>query len=167
MDNLQLSQGGSLAMASGALANGTNAGTIQTTAAIPYIIDGRFYNRAIINNVAFTVTLPATWGVATNGAFTGGPNGSTRLYGIYLDVNGNFSFTPGPVVDAVALANGQAALQFPANRRGRVCIGAIRVQVNAGVSFIPGTNALNGTAATTGLVSYINLATIPGEPLTS
>ncbi|RTL37160.1 MAG: hypothetical protein EKK53_21560 [Burkholderiales bacterium] len=177
MDNLQLSQGGNFALASGALAAGTAAGTVKTTAVIPYVIDGQFYSKAITDNMAVSVTLPATWGVATNGAFTGenrtvqtaagAVTGSVRLYGIYMDTAGALSFFPGPIAHPGDLANGTVPLQFPANRRGRVFIGAMRVQVNAGVTFVPGTNALGGTAATTGLVTFINCATIPGEPLRS
>ena len=165
MDNLQLSQGGCLALASGALANGTAAGTIKTTVVIPYLVDGVFKSKAITDNIAVAVALPATYGVAMNGSFTGGANGSVRLYGIFLDDAGAVTYTPGPVCDVAALAAGSAALQFPAPRKGRTCIGVMRIQVNSGVTFIPGTNALSGTAANTGLVSYVNLGTIPGEPL--
>lgn len=167
MDNLALSQGGSLCFNSSALANGTNAGTIRTTATLNYTVDGRFYSKAATDNIAVAVSLPATYGVATNGAFTGGSGGSVRLYGIYIDSAGAISYHPGPVCDATLLAAGQAALQFPSNRKGRACLGVMRVQVNSGVTFVPGTNALSGNASNTGLVTYLNLSALPGEPLTA
>lgn len=161
MDNLQLSQGGSLCLNSAALAIAGTTSLIQTTAALNYVVDGQFYNKAATNNIPFSVALPATYGVATNGSFTGGANGSTRLYGIYVDKGGVFSYWPGPVVDSAALATGLAPLQFPANRKGRAFVGALRVAVASGVSFVPGTTAL------TGIGTFINCATVPGEPLTA
>ena len=45
MDNLSLSQGFTAALNSGALANGTNAGTVKTTATINFVLDGQFYSK--------------------------------------------------------------------------------------------------------------------------
>lgn len=177
MDNLALSQGGNFCLNSAALAIGTTTSRIKTAAVLNYVIDGQFYGFSATDNIPVSVSLPATYGVATNGAFTGDPrvvnvggtaiSGSTRLYGIYIDKAGAVTFYPGPVAHAGDLAAGAVALQFPANRKGCACLGALRVQVNGGVSFVPGANVLGGTAANTGLVSYLNLAAIPGEPLRS
>lgn len=164
MDNLQLSQGGNFALSSGALAAGTNAGTVQNASVIAYTVDGAHYSKAATNNVAPTVNVPAVAsnGYATNGAFTGQVGGSTRLIGIYLDAAGAYSFVPGPVVVTADLAAGQAPLQFPAPIKGRTCVGVLRVAVTAGTTFIPGTTALNAAGVTT---SFLNLFAIPGEPL--
>lgn len=171
MDNAQLSLGGSLALASGALANGTTAGTIKTTVAVPYFIDGIFQTaKAITDNIAFTVAVPAVAGngYSTNGAFTGitGPGnpGSTRLYGVFLDTAGAVSFVPGAVVNSLELAAGTAPLQFPAFQRNKACIGFVRIALTAGTTFIPGTTALNAAGVTT---TYLNAATVPAEPLRS
>lgn len=170
MDNLALSQGGSFAFASGALGNGTTAGTIKTTAIVPFTVDGIFYTKAITDNIPFTLALTPSYGVVVNGSFTGGPftvgavSGSTRLYGVYMDKAGVVSYLPGPLIDtAVILSPGSTAgLQFPANRKGRVCIGMVRIAATAGTSFIPGVTALNAAGITT---TYLNLSAIPAEPL--
>jgi hypothetical protein len=102
-DNLSLAQGLTAAMNSGALANGTNAGTIKTTAVIAYALDGRFFSKAITDNIAISYAGPAVYqasagGVAAfNGAFTGGVTGSTRLYLLCLDAAGSVSIVPGRV----------------------------------------------------------------------
>ena len=48
--------GKNMAFASGALAEGTNAGTIKTTVTIPFIINGKFYSKGATDNVAVTAT---------------------------------------------------------------------------------------------------------------
>lgn len=162
MDNLALLQGGNFAFTSGALANGTNAGTIQTTATITYCVNGVFASRAAINNVSIAYSGPAVYSTPVDGSFTGQVGGSTRLYGLYLDAAGNISVFPGPIVNSAELAAGTAALHFPAMQRDRVCFGALRIAVTAGTTFIPGTTALNAAGVT---ASYLNLFSVPGEPL--
>lgn len=167
MDNLSLSQGGSFALASGALAAGTTTGTIKTTVAIPYTIDGAFQtDKAITDNISIAYTGPTIHNggtvSATNGSFTGQTGGSTRLYGLYLNSAGTVTVEPGPIVNTAELAAGTAALHYPANKRANACFGMVRVAVTAGTTFIPGTTALNAAGVTT---TYINLSAIPGEPL--
>jgi len=167
MDNLALSQGGNLAFISGALAAGTNAGTIKTTVAVTYSINGAFKSKAITDNIAIAFTGPAVYsqsGVASNGGFTGEVGGSTRLYNVFLDGDGAVSIAPGPVVNTAKLAAGTVALEFAAPQRNKACIGAMRVAVTSGTSFVPGTTALGAAGVTT---SFINLSSVPGEPLTA
>ena len=169
MDNLALSQGGSFAFASGALANSATAGNIQNTVAIPFTIDGVFVTaKAITANIPFVVALTPSFGAVVNGSFTGSAvtagavSGSTRMYGVYMNAAGVVSFMPGQIVDTVALGARTAPLQFPANRKGLVCCGMVRIAVTAGTTFIPGTTLLNAAGVTT---TYLNLAAIPAEPL--
>lgn len=165
MDNLQLSQGGSFALASGALANGTGAGTIKTTVIVPYTVDGQFFSKGITDNIAIAYVAPATvFSTPSDGSFTGKVGGSTRLYGLYLDNAGAVSIEPGPVVNSADLAAGTAALHFPPVKRNKACFGVLRIAVTAGTTFIPGTTALGAAGVT---ASYLNLASIPGEPLKS
>lgn len=167
MDNLALGQGGNLALASGALAAGTNSGTIKSTVIVPFTIDGRFYSKAITDNIAIAYSGPDVYSqnaTEKNGGFTGGANGSTRLYGIYLDSAGAVSIVPGPIVDTVKLSSGEAPLQFAAPQRLKACIGAMRVVLTAGTTFVPGTTALDASGVTT---TFINLASVPAEPLRS
>lgn len=164
MDNLSLSQGGNLAFTSGALDSSATAGKIKTTATVTYTINGVFKSKGATDNVVLTYAGPSVYSAASNGSFTGGANGSTRLYGVYLDAGGNFSVVPGPIVDTAALAAGSAALQFPGAKADAACIGAVRIAVTAGTSFVPGTTALDATGVTT---TYYNLSSVPGEPLRS
>lgn len=168
MDNLNLSQGGCFAFASGALAEGTNAATIKTTVAIPYTIDGVFKSKSITDNIAIAYVGQAgvysLQNIYSNGSFVGGANGSTRLYNIYLDAAGAVSIEPGPVVDTVALAAGTVALQFADAKRNKACVGALRVAVTAGTTFTPGTTDLSDAGIT---ASFLNLSAVPGEPLTA
>lgn len=167
MDNLSLSTGGSIALASGALAAGTTAGTIKTTVAIPFIVDGAFATaKAITDNIAITYVGPTVYAngsiAAGNGGFTGQTGGSTRLYGLYLNAAGTVTIEPGPIVNTADLAAGTAALHYPANKRANACFGMLRVAVTASTTFVPGVTALAATGVTS---TFINLATIPGEPL--
>lgn len=167
MDNLALGQGGNIALASGALANGTGAGTIKTTVIIPFIVDGRYLSKAITDNIAIAFVGADVYSqdaVARNGGFTGGANGSTRLYGLFLDTAGAVTIVPGAIADTVKLAAGEVSLQYPPIQRGKACFGTLRIAVTAGTTFIPGTTALGAAGVT---ASYENLATVPAEPLRS
>jgi len=162
MDNLQLSQGGSFALASGALAAGTAAGSIKTTVAVPFTVDGQFFSKAITDNIAAAVVLPVSYGVAVDGSFTGKVGGSVRTYGVYLDVAGAVTLFPGRITNVADLAAGTDSLQFTANIKGKCAIGALRVAVTSGTTFIPGTTALAAAGVT---ATFYNFMAIPGEPL--
>jgi hypothetical protein len=169
-DNLSQTQGATLAFNSGALAEGTNANTIQIAAAIAYALDGRFYSKAITDNIAIsysgaTVYQAAAGGIqAVNGAFTGGVNGSTRIYSIFLDAAGAVSILPGQIVDSAELAAGRVALPFADAPRGVCPIGALRIALTAGTTFTPGSVDLSATGVT---ATFYNLADIPASPLTA
>ena len=169
-DNLSLGQGLTVALNSGGLAEGTNANTIKTTADINYTIDGRFYSKSTTDNIAIsysgaTVYQAAAGGIqAVNGAFTGGVNGSTRIYGIFLDTAGAVSILPGPIVDSAELAAGRVALPFPDAPKGVCPIGALRVALTAGTTFTPGSTDLSASGVTG---TFYNLADMPATPLTA
>lgn len=162
MDNLQLDRGFTAALASGALANGTTTGTVQTTATIPFAIDGVFYSKAATNNIPIAYAGPSVYGTPADGSFVGALGGSTRLYGLYLDSAGAVSVLPGPIVNSAELAAGAASLQFPSSIRNRVCFGVLRIALTAGTAFVPNVTALNAAGVT---ATYLNLAGLPGEPL--
>ena len=167
MDNLALSQGGNLAFTSGALAAGTTSGTIKTTATVTYTVNGQFYSKAATDNLSIAYTGPSVYSAnntAANGSFVGTTGGSTRLYAVYLDAAGNVVVEPGAIVNSAELAAGTAALHFPGTKRNMTCVGVVRVAVTASTAFVPGTTALNASGVTT---TYLNLSSIPGEPLTS
>lgn len=165
MDNLQLSQGGNLCLGKAGLAEGTNAATIQIAAAITFTVNGIMYSKAITDNIAIAYTAPDdTYNSVANGSFTGGANGSVRLYGIFINAGGTVSIKPGPIVDVAALAAGEVALQWPAPERDKACIGAVRVQLTSGTAFIPGTTDLGAAGVTD---TYYDCVAVPGEPLTA
>ena len=168
-DNLSQDFGATLALNSGALAEGTNANTIQIAAAIDYVIDGRFYTKAITDNVAISYAGPTVYqaptGVsAVNGGFTGGVGGATRLYLISLNAAGAVSIVPSEIVNSAELAAGTNALEFPDAPAGVCPIGALRVAVTAGTNFTPGSVDLSASGVT---ATFINLATVPANPLTA
>ena len=170
MDNLSLSQGFTAALNSGALANGTNAGTVKTTATINFVLDGQFYSKAATDNLSIAYTGPTVYQAPTgvgsvNGGFTGGSNGSTRLYLLCLNSSGTLSVVPGRIVDSAELTAGRAALEFPDTQVTGICpIGALRIAVTAGTTFVPGTTSLAAAGVT---ASYYNLADVPSNPLTA
>lgn len=168
-DNLSMNAGATWALNSGALAEGTNANTIKTTADINYVVDGRFYSKATTDNIAISYSGPSVYqapaGVGSlNGAFTGGVNGSTRLYLICLSTAGAVSIVPGPIVDSAELAAGRVGLQFPDAPNGVCPIGAMRIALTQGTTFTPGSVDLSASGVT---ASFINLATVPANPLTA
>lgn len=169
-DNLSLSQGFTAALASGALAAGTTAGTIKTTVAVPYALDGRFYSKAITDNIAISYAGPTVYQAAAggvqsvNGGFSGGVNGSTRIYGLFLDASGAVSILPGQIVDSAELAAGRVALQWPDAPIGVCPFGALRIALTAGTAFTPGTTSLAASGVT---ATFYNLADMPANPLTA
>jgi hypothetical protein len=169
-DNLSMNAGATWALNSGGLAEGTNANTIQIATAINYVIDGRFYNKAITDNIAISYSGPSVYQAASggvggmNGGFTGGTNGSTRLYLICLSTAGAVSIVPGAIVDSAELAAGRVALQFPDAPLDVCPIGALRVALTAGTTYTPGSVDLSAAGITD---AFINLATVPANPLTA
>ncbi len=169
-DNLSMNAGATWALNSGGLAEGTNANTIQIATAINYVIDGQFYNKAITDNIAISYSGPTVYQAAAggvggmNGGFTGGVNGSTRLYLICLSTAGAVSIVPGPIVDSVELAAGRVALQYPDAPIGVCPIGALRVALTANTAFTPGATDLSASGVTD---TFYNLATVPANPLTA
>ncbi len=169
-DNLSLAQGATLCLAAAGLAEGTNANTIQTANNITYTIDGRFYSKSATDNIAISyagasVYQAAAGGVqAVNGGFSGGVNGSTRLYLITLDASGNVGIVPGQIVDSAELAAGRVALQFPDAPKGVCPIGALRIALTAGTAFTPGSTDLSASGVTD---TFYDLMDVPANPLTA
>lgn len=169
-DNLSLAQGATLCLASAGLAEGTNANTIKTTADVTFTIDGRFYSKATTDNIAISYSGPSVYqaaagGVqAVNGGFSGGVNGSTRLYLITLSTAGAVGIVPGQIVDSAELAAGRVALAFPDAPAGVCPIGALRVALTAGTAFTPGSTDLSASGVT---ATFYNLMDVPANPLTA
>ena len=169
-DNLSLTQGLTIALNSGALAEGTNANTIKTTADVAYVIDGKFYSKSTTDNIAISysgasVYQAAAGGVqAINGGFTGATGGSTRIYLLCLSTAGAVSIVPGPIVNTTELTAGRVALPFPDAPIGVCPFGALRVALTAGTTFTPGSTDLSASGVTG---TFYNLADVPATPLTA
>jgi hypothetical protein len=153
MDNLKLSQGGSFALTSGGLAEGTNANTYQTANTITFVTDGVLRSKAATNNVAFSA------GHATV------PVSSSCLYLVCLDSGGNFSTVAGRAVLTAEVTAGVRGLEWPAAPVGEIAVvGAIRVDTNASATFTPGSVDLSASGITG---TYFNLFAVPTRPLTA
>lgn len=168
-DNLAMSSGATLCLAAAGLAEGTAANTIKTVNNITYTIDGRFYSKAATDDIAISFTGPSVYQAPTgvgsiNGGFTGGTNGSTRLYLVCLNAAGAVSIVPGKIVDTAALAAGTVSLDFPDAPRGVCPIGAMRIAVTAGTTFIPGSTDLSASGVTD---TFYDLMDVPANPLTA
>ena len=156
---------GNICKTDAGLAIGTNTGTIKTTATLTFTVNGVFYAKSATDNISIAYTAPDdTYNTVDNGSFTGGTNGSTRLYGCFINSAGTVSVVPGPIVDSVALAAGTVALEFPPAQKDKACFGAIKVALTAGTSFVPGTTGLDASGVTE---TYYDLAHVPFEPLRS
>ena len=102
--------------------------------------------------------------VLGGGGFTGGVNGSTRIFSLFLDAAGAVSLLPGKIVDTAELAAGRVALEFPDAPKGVCPFGALRVAVTAGTTFTPGATDLSASGVTG---TFYDLADIPASPLTA
>jgi hypothetical protein len=151
-DNLKLSQGGSFALTSGALAEGTNDGTYKTTATVTFVIDGVFKSKAGTDNLAFST-----------GHTPVGP-GKSCLFLICLNANGDASTVQGLAVTTADVTAGAVSLQWPSAPNNAAVIGAVRVDTNASTTFTPGTTDLGAAGITD---TFFNLFSVPTAPLTA
>lgn len=161
-----------LTLVSAGLAIALNAALVKTTAASTYSIDGQIFTKAATDNIPYASQF-------TSATFNPKPgiqaNGTTALYGVFIDAAGTVTFVQGMPVSSADLAAGQAALMFPAGTgagsapgaglpRGRACLGFLRVANASGNGFVPGVTALNAAGVTS---SFINTLSVPDEPLRS
>ena len=116
---------------SGALAEGTNAATIKTAAICYYTIAGKFYAKAITDNIALTA---ATAQVAL----------SKCCYTICIDSAGTVSSVKGTDV----LTASGVAPTIPAPTAGTCAIGVLMVTVANAATFTAGTTDLSATDVT-------------------
>ncbi len=143
--NIEQVNSGNLSLASAAMAEGTNANTYKTTATLAYTLNGVFYSKGATDNIAMTAAAGTV------------PPASAALYGVWIDKDGNFSNTRGPVVAA-----GEPC-PVPGAPSGAVAlVGLIKVTTNASTTFTPGSTDL-GDAGVTDV--YYNCAAMPGGAL--
>lgn len=116
---------------SGALAEGTNAATIKTAAITYYTIAGKFYSKAITDNIALTA---ATAQVAL----------SKCCYLICIDSAGTVSSVKGTDV----LTASEVAPTIPAPTASTCPIGVLQVTVANAATFTAGTTDLSASDVT-------------------
>ncbi len=149
----QAVRGLTMAFGSGALAEGTNSGTIKSTATLPYAIGGIFYSKGATDNVTVTAVPQKA--------------NSTCVYLITLNAAGTFGAVKGRDVLNAKLDVKDDWLEYPEvpDSAGAVCVvGALKVRnaQAANAQFILGTTDLS-TSNVTG--TFTNLASLPaGRP---
>lgn len=152
--NIEQLNSGYCAFNSGALAAGTNAGTVQNTAVINYINNGIFYSKAATNNMA-----PTPAGTGPGYAARAIPPGSVSILGFWLDAAGALSVTQG---DVVASGGPTSVAPLPPYLNNRTLIGLAKVRTDGTTTFTPGTTAFAATGVTT---TFFNTAVLPGTPI--
>lgn len=150
--NAEGQNAGNMTLNSGAIGTGTPASTVQTTAAVNYIINGIFRTKAATNNIVLPAPSPA--GQYTAGAIQSIPVGQKALFALTLNAAGDFGFVQSALVDGndpapVVGLNGDVTV-----------VGVFTVRATT-APFVPGTTLL-GTGNT---VTYYNTARMPGSSL--
>lgn len=141
MKNLTgLTAGQGLTLGNAQLAEGTNAATIKTSAAIDYMIGELLYSKAATDNIALTAC-------AVQAA------GKTAIYSLFIDSAGNITTVKGT---EQTTGSGEP-LTWAAQPANSSMIGAIKV-VNTTNPFTAGTTDLSAAGVT---ATYYNLM---GQP---
>lgn len=143
--------GGCMAFGSGALAEGTNAATLKTTATIPYMIDGMLYSKAATDNMAITAC-------AQQAALT------TCIYLVTLNAAGTLVVTKGREVLTADLAKGADSLQFPTKPASQAVIGFFTIITASGYTYTGGTTDNSATGITD---AYYDAGMVPANPRTA
>ena len=153
MDNLNnLIRGGNLCLAKAGLAIATTTTKIKTANAIDYAINGVLYTKAATDNIAMT-------------AADAQAAGTSCLYLVCIDKDGNVTTVKGDEVSTDDVTSGKSVLTWPQpTSNDVVTIGAVRVDTSASVTFIAGTTALDAAGITD---TYYDLFAIPAQPLTA
>lgn len=150
--NLQGANGITLALNSGAFANGSTASGFTNAAIINYAISGRFYAKAIVASVPLVIEPGTGINPVLPQALRTLAAGESCSFAIILDAAGTFTVTQG---DIVAAGQPTPVAQAPLNK---LVVGAIKVS-NVTNPFIPGTTLFSAAGVTT---TYVNLAQHPG-----
>jgi hypothetical protein len=135
-----LSKNGNFNLGNAQLAEGTNAGTIKTTAATDFNINGYTYTKAATDNI--TVTAGAAQADLT-----------TCLYLVTIETDGDVVVTKG----TEQITGSGKDLLWPAIPDNSAVLGAIKV-VTSGATFTAGTTDLGAGTVTD---TYYNFFTPP------
>lgn len=141
--NIEQLNSGYVSLTAAGVAEGTNANTWKTTNTLTYTSNGVFKSKGATDNVAFTS------GIGTV------PPSSAALYACWINGNGDFSNSRGPVVEAGAPCPVPAA---PAN--DLTLVGLIKVTTNGSTTFTPGSTDLSNAGVTD---VYYDCMVMPGS----
>jgi len=144
------------------LVAGTGA-TISVANALPFVIDGRSFQKAVATNVAFALR---SGGVALP-ALTASQIGCVFMF---LDTAGALTYESAKTVQGVADVRANTtsqsyvpgAFQWPDDIAGFACIGAVKIATNASGAFTIGTTALGAANVTS---TFYNAAVDYGKPI--
>ena len=143
--NIEQINSGFVSLTSAGLAEGTNANTYKTTNTLTFTINGVFKSKAGTDNVAMTS------GIGTV------PPSSAALYAVWIDTDGTFSNTRGPVV-----TSGDPC-PVPTQTTANVAlVGLIKVVTDESTTFTPGSTDLGNAGVTD---TYFNCSVMPGAAL--
>jgi hypothetical protein len=144
--NLEGTNSGFMSLSSGAVAAGTNAGTIQNVAAVNYVFDAVFFQKAITNNIAVTRDTQVP-------AFTTVPVSSKCNFAFFLDAAGNVTASQGVIVAAGGVAPNAPVVS------GKTLFAVVSVVTNGSTTFVPGTTAFGAAGITS---TFLNVMDMPG-----
>lgn len=143
--NIEQINSGFVSLTSAGLAEGTNANTYKTASTLTYTINGVFKSKSGTDNIAMTSTAGTV------------PPSSAALYAVWIDTDGTFSNTRGPVV-----ASGDPC-PVPTQTTANVAlVGLIKVVTDASTTFTPGSTDLGNAGVTD---TYYNCSVMPGAAL--
>lgn len=143
--NIEQMNSGYVSLTAAGVAEGTNANTWKTTNTLTFTSNGVFKSKVATNNVAFTS------GIGTV------PPSSAALYACWIDADGNFSNSRGPVVAA-----GDPCPVPSAPASGLTLVGLIKVTTNGSTTFTPGSTDLSNAGVTD---AYYDCMVMPGSAL--
>lgn len=144
--------GGNITINSGAVAAGTNAGSVKTTATVNYTINGIFRSKAATDNIALPA--PSAASTYTAGEFKSIPVGMKALFALFINAAGTFSFGQS------ALVSGDDPAPVIPQKSDCAVVAVFTVKATSAI-FIPGTTAL-GTGNT---ATYYNVSVMPATSL--
>jgi hypothetical protein len=148
-------RGGTFCLGNAGLAIGSTKSQVAIAApngaGVDYCIKGISYHKADAATIAIT-------------AAAAQPVLTTCLYLVCLNASGTLSTVKGRAVLNAALANGTDVLEWPTPVAGTCPIGALKVKCANAATFTANTTLHDATDVT---VTYINLTTVPTEPLTA
>lgn len=153
------------------LSNGMNAGTFCASSAglaigstktgiaiaapngagVDFCINGVAYHKADAATAAITAA-------SAQAALT------DCIYLICLNASGTVSSVKGTEVLTASITNGDVALPIPLPLASTCPIGYVRVKTAAATTFTAGTTDFDATGVT---ASYVNLMTMPAQPLSA